>query len=163
MVTQQRLKSELEYNEETGHFIWRRGRNKGKRAGSPIKNGYRTIRIGGRRGTFFYEHRLAFLYVSGNWPPADVDHINRDRADNRFCNLRLATRSQNNIARPPQLNNTSGISGVAFNIGCKKWVAYLDSNYGRKHLGVFLTKEEAIKARLNAAKNLYGAFAPEAA
>lgn len=90
MLTQERLKELLTYEPATGVFRWRERRGNqgggcvapGDEAGSVYKNGYRMIGVGGRR---YGAHRLAFLYMTGAFPPAEVDHINGVPADNRWC------------------------------------------------------------------------------
>ncbi len=80
----------LEYRPETGEFFWRvqRGQNKpGDPAGTLYNNGYVVIRIN-RKG--YLAHRLAWFMEFGQWPENHLDHINRDRADNRLVNLRLS-------------------------------------------------------------------------
>ena len=73
--------------------------------------GYWDIGLDDKR---FYAHQLAWLYVHGVWPKAEIDHINMDRADNRLVNLREATKAQNNFRRKLQSNNKSGRTGVSF-------------------------------------------------
>lgn len=105
-------------------------------------------------GIPYKAHRLAWLYVHGEMPAAIVDHINRDKTDNRIANLRLATRSENarNINR--RRDNTSGITGVTFLPKTSRWAAKLTVNSWNHFLGSFATKEEAIAARLKAEKEL---------
>lgn len=87
-------------------------------------------------------------------PAAIVDHINRDKTDNRISNLRLATRSENarNINR--RRDNTSGITGVNFLPKTNRWTAKLTINGWNHFLGSFATKEEAVAARLKAEKKM---------
>ncbi len=114
MVTADRLKELLSYDPETGIFVWaklsgRRARI-GDRAGSfNLSLGYRVIGIDGER---HYEHRLAWLYMTGEWPSEDLDHENCDKSDNRFSNLREATDSQNLANVANWAHNTSGLKGA---------------------------------------------------
>lgn len=88
------LRALLRYDAETGHFWWLHSspkRDMSKPAGFDNSSGYLLIRIGQSR---YLAHRLAWFYVYETWPQ-ELDHINRDRSDNRLCNLRLATRSEN--------------------------------------------------------------------
>ena len=64
------------------------------------------------RSEQYSAHRLARLYQTGWWPPAHIDHVNLDKADNRWSNLRAATRSLNGANRFRQANNSSGFKGV---------------------------------------------------
>lgn len=85
-----------------------------------------------------------------------IDHINRDSLDNRRCNLRIATRSQNRINSKINKNNTSGCKGVIFYNKTNTWNARISLNNRRIFLGYFKTKEEAINAR-KAAEKIYHA------
>lgn len=90
------------------------------------------------------------------------DHYNRNKLDNRRCNLISCTIRENNANRPAQTSNSSGIIGVYFNKLRLKWVAQInDSKNHCKSLGSFKQKDDAIKARLNAEKEYYGEFAPQ--
>jgi hypothetical protein len=90
------LTSVLHYTPETGEFLWNLPRPKirvGQRAGYKKKNtGYIYIEIDGKS---YSAHRLAWFYVTGTFPKKQIDHINRNRSDNRYENLREATNSQN--------------------------------------------------------------------
>ena len=89
-----------------------------------------------------------------------IDHINRDRLDNRKNNLRIATHQQNTINRSVQSNNISNIPGVSWRKDRNKWRAYIAVNKKQISLGMFKTKEEAIKARKEGEIKYFGEFAP---
>lgn len=94
------LYNELDYNPVTGWFTWKTSRvgvKRGKRAGSVKKDGSRKIRL---KGEEYLEHRLVWFYVYGKWPNSILDHINRDRTDNRISNLKEATTRENSRNRP---------------------------------------------------------------
>ena len=94
-LSRDRLYELLLYNQKTGEFTWKKNRKKalvGVVAGCRAKTGYWVITIGTRR---YYTHRLAWFYMTGAWPSKQIDHINGQRDDNRWCNLREATYSQN--------------------------------------------------------------------
>jgi hypothetical protein len=103
-------------------------------------------------------HRLILGAVRGQ----EVDHINRNPLDNRRCNLRVCTRSQNMLNRGLQSNNRSGYTGVHFDKArrhhAKPWTAYIYINKRRKHVGRYATRDEALAAREAAARAAYGAF-----
>jgi hypothetical protein len=96
MITQIELKEMVTYDPLTGHFTWLvdRGTNKlkGKRCGNIECDGYVSCCFNRKR---YKAHRLAYLYMTGDWPKLEIDHINRNRQDNRWENLREATRSEN--------------------------------------------------------------------
>lgn len=101
----------------------------------------------------YYAHRLACLYMTGQWPPADVDHRNLDRKDNRWSNIRVATRTENIGNTRVRADSKSGLKGVQKN--GNKWVARAK----KKYLGIFDTKDEAHAAYVLAAKSIFGEFA----
>lgn len=90
----------------------------------------------------------------------DVDHINGDGLDNRRCNLRVCSRSENNTHSRMSKNNTSGFIGISFNKQYGKWEAHVCVNYKKICLGYFDCREDAVKTRLEAEKKYYGAFTP---
>lgn len=143
-LTQDRLKELLHYDPETGHLTWltsRRGHVRaGSRAGSPDSKGYIKIKIDGSSHS---AHRLAFLYMTGETPPKDVDHINRVRSDNRWINLRPASRRENQGNVGLRGNNTSGHRGVSLDKRAGKWRAYGMRDGRLTHLGYFTSLEEA--------------------
>jgi len=154
MITQEELKHVLFLNESEGRFYWnvnRRGIVKGSQAGSFDAHGYGQIRFNGR---VYKEHRLVWLYITGEWPSNQIDHKNHVRRDNRFENLRVVDNIENHKNRPMQKTNTSGFVGVSFDKRLKKWEAYITANKKRKCLGYFKTIENAISAR-KAANNKY--------
>lgn len=152
MLTQELLKKYLSYNPETGLFIrlitTSRKANAGLVAGRVDKQGYVRISVMGKHQK---AHRLAFLYMTGAFPSMDVDHINGNRSDNRWINLRDVPASINvqNIFMP-QTNGTSGYRGVSFHKKSGKYRATIRANGKTKQIGTFLTAEEAGNAYLMA-------------
>jgi len=143
MIKQQELKDALHYCPETGIFTWRvdAGTKKlsGKKAGCVHATGYIVIKINGK---LYSAHRLAFLYMSGEWPVDIVDHINGNGADNRWENLRQANKMQNACNSPLSSRNTSGVKGVCWNSGARKWQAQVEY-CGARHCMTFLSIEDA--------------------
>lgn len=88
----------------------------------------------------------------------EVDHISGDKIDNRRSNLRAATKQQNGFNRGLSRNNTSGWKGVSWHRPTGKWVARLTLKYKEIYLGLFEDKDEAIAARISAAKEHHGEF-----
>jgi hypothetical protein len=157
-LTQARLREVLDYDPETGIFRWRiqtsnRGRV-GHIAGRISDQDYWLIGID---GALYRAHRLAWLYITGEWP-REVDHINGSRDDNRWCNLREATRSENNANSRRGRNNTSGYKGV-WRAASGRWTACITVNYRQIHLGRFDAPEEAHAAYCAAADKHFGEFA----
>lgn len=160
MINVERLKIILSYDQETGIFIWRVKTSSracvGYVAGHLTNCGYRSIKIDGRH---ILAHRLAWLYMTGEWPTDDIDHINLDRTDNRWINLRSATRSQNKANAAAPVCNTSGFKGASWHKSTKKWRATIKVAGKPQHLGSFSSAEEAHTAYCGAAKKSFGNFA----
>jgi len=166
-TTQARVKECLLYDEATGIFTWKKRTSRfgnlriGSVAGSlSPSNGYWVI---GFDNLLFMAHRLAWIYVHGEMPPAEIDHINRVRTDNRLSNLRLATRAENGRNCSAR-KSASGLKGAHLDKGRlgrlrRPWVARITQNGKPLHLGYFATAEEAHAAYVQAARELYGEFA----
>tara|TARA_B100001057_G_scaffold162519_2_gene163172 strand:- start:527 stop:1012 length:486 start_codon:yes stop_codon:yes gene_type:complete len=149
-MTQEYLKSLLDYNPETGKLIWKvtRGSIKsGSEAGSTNCLGYRLIGIDGKR---YLGHRLAWLWYYGRWPENEIDHINHNPNDNRIKNLRELSHKQNMKNQSLYRNNTSGHAGVHWIRRDKRWLAQIQVNGKKINLGYFKEKEDAVKARKEA-------------
>ena len=153
MISQDFIKKLFYYDKKTGNFIRniRRGaKMPGVIAGSLSKDtGYRHIGID---DVNYKSSRLAFLYVEGFLPEHDVDHINRVRHDDRWCNLRHSTRQCNIRNQGMLCTNTSGIKGVWFDKSRKKWSADIIVDGVKLHLGRYSNKCNAIIARWVAEK-----------
>lgn len=124
-------------------------------AGNIKPDGYRVICMGGRQ---YYAHRLAWLYMTGEWPIAEVDHINTKRGDDRFANLREATHAQNSRNRSTPCTNTSGVKGVSWHAGAGKWCAFIKVNSRSINLGYFTDIPDAAAAYAAASERLHGEF-----
>lgn len=156
-LSQSRLKELLNYDPETGIFTWKVSRNQftypGHVAGSPTRDGYVAARVNGR---LYQLHRLAFLWMTGEFPKETVDHINGVRDDNRWVNLREITfqENQHNTAIAYK-NSRSGFLGVHFNKAKGKWRAAIQADKKRHTLGYFQTPELAFSAYLKAKDELH--------
>ncbi len=116
---------------------------------------FTSVNVGGYRqgaifGHMYVAHRVIWLLVNSEWPPADIDHVNGDRVDNRWSNLRSVTRSENGHNRKRTSRNTSGVNGVSWVKRARKWIAYIHIDGRSKSLGVFDSIEEAASARARA-------------
>ena len=158
-ITQQALREALRYEPDTGRFYWRKagGRKRvNEPAGSLAKNGYVMMGVGGKS---FWAHRLAWIYVYGENPAGDIDHINRDRADNRIENLRLATRNMNNGNTGVWKTNTSGYRGVSWEKAKQKYECYIWKLDRKQHLGYFDCPVNAALRYNLEAKEYFGEYA----
>lgn len=164
-LTQGRLRVLLHYNPATGAFTWRKDRGrfrcKGKPAGTRSR-GYNQIEIDGR---FYRAARLAVLYMTGAFPPSGfcVDHIDRDRSNDRWKNLRVVRHKQNAWNRSPCSRNKSGFPGVCWDRRRNKWQAFIGQNNRTLNLGFFADFDDACAARLAAERKHYGQFSRRAA
>lgn len=159
MITAERLRELFSYDPTTGSFTRRISTSncikRGAIAGCPDRRGYLRIQINGRK---YSVHRLVWFYVTASWP-ADIDHINGIKSDNRFSNLREATRSENIRNTGKRANNKSGFKGVSWKSNNNCWVAQIMVHRKKKHLGYFYTPEEAHAVYCDAAEELHGEFA----
>lgn len=154
----ERLRHLLHYDPLTGYFTRLVSSGKalaGKRAGSLYALGYIYICIDGVR---YGAHRLAWLHYHGVMPPEQIDHINGQRADNRICNLRLASHAENNRNRPIKPSNRSGFKGVRLTAH-GMWNARIMVDRRNIHIGNYHTIEEARTAYDAAALIHHGEFA----
>ncbi|MCO1367149.1 HNH endonuclease [Burkholderia multivorans] len=143
-----RIRDLLEYNPETGVFMW-----KPKPAGHKRASGYISIHID---GVEIKAHRLAWFLVHGEWPQDRIDHINGDPSDNRISNLRDATARINaENQRRAKVTNQAKLLGVTWHAKRGKWQAEISTNGKKKYLGLFESAEEAHLAYLDAKRALH--------
>jgi hypothetical protein len=156
MLTAEELKKVLTYNPDTGDFHWlittsARARA-GCRAGNLSALGYRVIKYLGRT---YRAHRLAWLYVHGEWPSNQIDHINGDRQDNRIGNLRDVSAKVNlqnlRAAFPKSKTGLLGVSSMASG----HFLAKIRADGQIVHIGTFSTPEEAHAAYIRAKRQLH--------
>lgn len=151
----------LRYDPETGIFTRIKSNSNAHKAGAHAGSvrpgsGYVYIKIGPKP---YPAHRLAFLLMTGRWPENEVDHINGDRTDNRWINLRQATRNQNMRNKATYKTNTSGTPGVHFHTRTGRWQARIQVDGKRIALGSFDTQEEAVQERRRAEAAIHKEFA----
>jgi hypothetical protein len=169
MLTIEDLRNRLDYVPATGRFAWKfnpqrtvqwNGRYAGKDASYLNALGYVSIRMKvGDQKVLFQAHRLAFFWMLGKWPEHEIDHVNGDRSDNRWENLREATRAQNAANTSHHQDSKSGVKGVHFCRLRRKWKAGIMAEGRRISCGYHVTKDEAIKARHEAERLFQGKFA----
>jgi hypothetical protein len=143
----------LAYDPETGAFTWKRDKGSkakaGAIAGSAHSAGYWMLTVDGNR---VLAHRLAWaLHHRADPGELEIDHINRNKLDNRIANLRLVDRITNQRNRGANKNNKCGLRGVSFHSPTGKWRASLGYSYKSTHLGLYSTPQEAHAAFLAAA------------
>ncbi len=143
------------YSPETGKFFCLKGKRRGLEVGTVQKSGYVQVSY---RGKSVPGHQLAWRIMTGRWPEQEIDHINRVKHDNRFANLRLATRTQNAQNGPKKSTNTSGFKGVHWHKRRGAWVARIMVEREAIHLGCFANRQDAFAAYAAAAKELHGDF-----
>ena len=156
-LTAQQLRDLLSYAPDTGVFTWRidikcKGgvRPAGSQAGCKNGKGYVEIGIGGRA---YYAHRLAWLYVYGRWPAAQIDHINRHKADNRIANLRDTSGKLN-------MHNRDTLPGVSGCVGVHptkngRWTSRITVAGLIRTLGTFPSKKDAADAYQRAKQTVF--------
>ena len=149
-MTRDRVVELLHYDPETGLFTWKNCAGRygriaaGTIAGSIGKiHGYVEIHFD---DALHKAHRLAWLCMTGKLPPHEMDHINRIRHDNRFCNLRLATLQDNLKNKTRYKNNTSGYPGVTWHKHIRQWQARIGADGIRHHLGYWDDQSKAVAA-----------------
>ena len=158
----ERVREALDYNPDTGVFTWKIFlRNNSIKPGfiASSRNGFKGYRCLHLDGQSYLCHRLAWYYVHGVWPKVQIDHINRDRSDNRISNLREATRSQNIKNTSPIRKSKSGIKGIWWRPERGRWIVKFRMNGKPKQFGSFSTREEALAAYKVAAAKYHGEFA----
>lgn len=152
-----RLLELVTYCQETGRFHWlkvRKGAPAGVECGtSKSSNGYARLGLDGRR---YGAHRIAWFYVTGAWPKGDVDHIDGDRANNRFANLRAVDRSTNleNIRHARSDNRATGLLG-AYRHRSGRFTSRIRVRGQDHHLGMFDSAEEAHAAYIAAKRAMH--------
>jgi hypothetical protein len=158
-LTAGRLRQLVHYDPETGVFTRAVRLSNRSKVGDVLKwvgtHGYSYCTVAGKR---YAAHRLAWLYVYGEWPRNDIDHINRDRLDNRIANLRDVTRSANLFNTKKRVDNKSGHKGIWRDEQRNRWQAYIRINGKQHSLGRYTAIEDAIAARI-AAEHRFGVAA----
>ena len=160
-LTQARLKELLHYDAETGIFTRKKthgAAKEGRSAGWLDAYGYLCIQIDKRA---YKSHRLAWLYMTGEWPKNQIDHRNQVKIDNKFKNLRQATHCENMRNMAFAKKNLTGFRGVS-RVG-NRFQAKITVNGIPQYIGLYLTPEDASFAREVVAKSIHGEFYKEPA
>ena len=156
----ERIRQVLDYEPEAGLLRWRQKIADKVVVGAVAGNstGRRDVRVM-VDGVLYQAHRLAWVIMTGEQPPTNIDHINQDTRDNRWCNLRGATTSQNGANRPAQCNSGTKVKGVYYYPGKKKpWLARLTCQGVIRLNRYFPTQEEAAAAYAKAGREYFGPY-----
>lgn len=164
-----RLAQLFQYVEDSGNLHWRErpvsdfideescskwnSRYAGILAGHIHSSGYLFISIDNSN---YAAHRLIWKIVTGEEPPTHLDHMNNNRSDNRFENLRKATPSQNRMNSSVRSDSKSKFTGIYWHNRDKKWIAEITVDGQRKSLGRFCDHESAQEARMSAEQLYFG-------
>lgn len=153
------IASLFSYNPNTGGLS--RTVSRGGAPAGPINPrlnscGYARVTINKR---LCYVHHVAWVLMTGVWPTKEVDTINRSRSDNRWANLREATKSQNRMNASLNDRNTSGHKGVRWHKASGKWLAEVTADRKTHYLGVFTQLEEAVRVVQDAREKLHNFYA----
>lgn len=150
------FRSVIDYDQETGEMRWKKRIGPMNPIGSVVgwkePTGYQVVSIFGKKVRL---HRLAWVYVNGEWPKNEIDHINGIRDDNRISNLRDATSSVNNQNKRSALSSNKSSSLLGVSRKNSGWRAQILANGAKRHLGIFATAEEAHEAYLKAKRELH--------
>jgi HNH endonuclease/AP2 domain len=149
----------FDYDPTTGVMTYKAARKKcrpGAVAGYGRSDGYNVISVNRKN---YLRSRLAWLWMTGHWPAHEIDHKDKNPSNDRWDNLREATRSQNEMNGGLRKNNRLGLKGVRQGKRDKGFGAGISINGKYVHLGTFPTAEEAHDAYKQAAAKYFGEFA----
>ena len=156
MIDQETVKKLFYYDAESGMLLWRYGNKRNVKPWQEAKalngNGYVCVKI---QGKDYPAHRIIWLYVHGAFPKEFIDHKNRIRNDNRLCNLRDVSRSDNNQNISLPSHNKSGHMGVSWIKNRNCWTVTVAVNKKNKWLGYYKNLDDAIAARKKGEKQYY--------
>ena len=157
------IRSILHYDAETGLFTWKVNRLRariGNVAGTMNRRlGYVVLNIDGK---VYYLHRLVWVWLYGHWPAGEIDHINGNAADNRLCNLRDVSHSQNLCNQKLSEVNSSGVKGVSWCNRDQKWRVQVAKN-GKNVVDKYFDNFELAELVAEEGRELYhGEFARSA-
>ncbi len=156
-LTSEQLRKLLDYDPRTGLLRWLVNgpppRSFWKIAGNTSKvDGYVQVQVNGEN---YKAHRLIWRMVTGEWPEHEIDHEDRDRANNRWKNIRPATSKQNAENHSLRVDNVSGVPGVWWDKRCQHWRAFINHHGKRISLGNHISFDIAVSARREAEKRLF--------
>lgn len=154
-LTANNVRELLNYDQETGVFTWKvdvaKNRKAGQMAGSLSTQEYVVLTINGKT---YKAHRVAWLYVYGEWPASILDHINQVKNDNRITNLRLSDAVLNGKNRKPN-KGRENTTGASFVKSRNRWIASIMVDKKRLHLGSFVNQTDAVAAYATAKEKFH--------
>lgn len=149
----------LDYSAETGIFTWKVSKHRhwsvGAKAGYEVSGGYLGVQYEGVQEKL---HRLAFLWMTGRMPKI-VDHIDTDRKNNSWDNLREASAAQNALNRNVHKDSKSGVKGLVWDKYHKKWAVYVTLDGKQRLVGRYVSKIVAANVAEEFRKTHHGEFA----
>lgn len=151
--TYEYLSAAIKYDPETGHLY----STHGNRVGYKCKDGYMQVTL--PDGSQRKSHRIAWMLMTGSYPNQLIDHIDGDKTNNKWNNLRSVTYSQNGMNSKHRSSNTSGSKGVSFCKQYGKWEAYIWRDNKKHNLGYYDDKSSAAAAYAEASKEMHGEYA----
>ena len=163
-VTAEFVRQVFDYNADLGCLIWKyrpdrsarwNGRYAGKPAGTVSFHKRHIVKVNKKS---YHTPRIIWLWMTGKWPCHEVDHIDCNPLNNRWDNLRDATRNQNQHNSQIYKTNTSGFKGVYFDKQSGKWKAQISLHGKRHNLGRYQTPEDAYAAYCRAGQTMHGQF-----
>ena len=158
-LTKERLKEVVTFDDTTGIFVRKLKAKRavvGRTLGYKKSNGYIALSIDGQK---YFAHRLAWLYVYGEFPKNDIDHIDGNRTNNKIKNLRDVSRTENlqNIKIAKSHNKSTGILGAYLHMS-GKFMSRIKVNKKDVYLGLFETAEQANQAYLKAKQQFHKGY-----
>jgi hypothetical protein len=163
MMTYENAIKLFSYDAMSGDLLWKTPTSNKCKVGQLIKcrrsDGYLVV---GYAYKTYLVHRVIWLIKTEAWPINLIDHINLNKSDNRWCNLRQATYGQNHINSKKHINNTSSVKGVSWSNSINRWqIRVGDSSKSSNYIGVTKTLDEAKEMRKIAVNSKFGKFARE--
>lgn len=135
LLSHDELISLLAYDHINGKFYWVNGNKRVKKngiAGHKMSDGYIRIIINGIQ---YKAHRLSWFYMTKEWPKSQIDHINRNKSDNSWKNLRCVSGSENMTNTGIRSDNTSGTKGVYWHKTKNRWIVQITINKRKLQIG----------------------------
>lgn len=159
-LSHKHVKECFHYEPSSGKLTWKISKARcvkiGQEAGWMRSDGYRQVEVD---GTKFLVHRLIYFFIEGKFPPKEIDHIDGNKSNNRWNNIRACSRSENMSNAGPRRNNKLGIRGVYYDPKRRRYITRIRKGCTKKYIGSFKTKEEAARAYQEEQSKIFGEYA----